>query len=236
MRINELSRRMTLKSFLILASVTILYTLYRYEGSAGFYQRCLSRIEGALASQEAAIHYQRAMALLLLGVAPMLIVRFGFRERLKDYGLGLEKPALALLLAILGVVFMTPFTYFGGRSPDLGAFYPQMRNAGASPLLFLRSSISYLVYYVGYEFCFRGFLFMGTSEDVGDWQALGVSLAASVLLHVTQPQSEMFMAILAGMVFPLLAKKFNSIWPGVIIHAYTGISLDYWVIFHRGVF
>ena len=46
----------------------------------------------------------------------------------------------------------------------------------------------------------------------------------------------MLMSIVAGIVFALLAKRFRSIWPGFVIHASTGISLDYWIVLSRGGF
>ena len=77
---------------------------------------------------------------------------------------------------------------------------------------------------------------MGIREDIGDMQAIMVSLLATVLLHVTQPQSETLMAVLAGFVFPLIVRRLKTLWPGIFIHAYTGIALDYWIIMGRGGF
>jgi membrane protease YdiL (CAAX protease family) len=225
-----------LKSFAILASITVLYTLYRYEGNSLFFLAHLNRSPLYLLAQARSVYFQRTMALLLLGVVPMIVVRAAFGERLSEYGLSVGRPVVVLLISLLGILFVTPLTFLGSRDPQLASIYPQAQNAAESPLLFWQSCFFHLLYYVGYEFCFRGFLYMGIREDVGDWQALGVSLLASVLLHVTQPQPEMVMSIVAGVVFPLLARRFRSIWPGVLIHAYTGISLDYWIIVTGGGF
>jgi CAAX protease family protein len=224
------------KSFLILASVTVLYTVYRYEGNAVFYLENLNRSVQYMLAQARSVYYQRVMALLLLGVVPMIVSRVFFREKLSGYGLGVERPIVAALISLLGVLVVTPLTFFGARDPRLAAIYPQVQNASGSPLLFWQSAFFYFLYYVGYEFCFRGYLYMGLREDVGEWQALGVSLLASVLLHVTQPQPEMLMSVVAGVVFPLLVRGFRSIWPGVAIHAYVGISMDYWIIMGHGGF
>ena len=77
---------------------------------------------------------------------------------------------------------------------------------------------------------------MGIKDYIGDWQAMAVSLIATALLHVTQPEGEMVMAILAGIAFPIIVKKLNSLWPCILIHTYTGISLDYWIIINSGGF
>jgi membrane protease YdiL (CAAX protease family) len=140
------------------------------------------------------------------------------------------------LIALLGIAFLTPLVYFGSKNYQFQALYPLVLNAGNSPAAFVKSAFFYFLYYVGYEFCFRGFLFMGIKDDIGDWQALGVSLIATVLLHVSQPQAEMIMAVFAGVAFPLIVKKMRTIWPVVFIHAYAGIALDYWIIMARGGF
>jgi membrane protease YdiL (CAAX protease family) len=126
--------------------------------------------------------------------------------------------------------------YIGSKRPEFNSIYPLVQNSGESIVLFFKSSIFYFLYYIGYEFCFRGFLFMGIREDVGDAQALGVSLAVTVLLHVTQPQSEMIMAFIVGIAFPVIVKKLKTLWPAILIHAYAGIALDYWCIINRGGF
>jgi len=225
-----------LKTIIILVSVTILYLIYRYQGSADFFILYLSRSFDYTNAQASAQYYQWATALFVLGLIPALIIKIGFKERVRDYGLKINRPLMVLLITLLGIAFLTPLVYFGSKNYQFQAIYPLVLNAGNSPAAFVRSAFFYFLYYVGYEFCFRGFLFMGIKDDVGDWQALGVSLIATVLLHVSQPQMEMIMAFLAGIAFPLIVKKMRTIWPVIFIHAYAGIALDYWIIMARGGF
>jgi hypothetical protein len=225
-----------LKTVLILLIVTILYTIYRYQGSAYFF---LTHFHTPLrANRELAfsVYYQWAMAFILLGVIPMLTVKFGFKEKLSKYGFTLQKPLFILLITLLGIAVITPFVYFGARRPELYSLYPLVKSAGNSPKSFLESALFYLLYYIGYEFCFRGFLFMGIKDDIGVWQALGVSLIATVMLHVTKPQSEMIMSIVIGIAFPIIVSRLGSLIPVILLHAYAGISLDYWVVIGGGGF
>jgi hypothetical protein len=225
-----------LKTVLILLIVTILYTIYRYQGSAYFFIDHFNIPMSGERELAFSVYYQWIIAFILLGVVPMLTVRFGFKERLSKYGFSLGKPLLALLITILGIVVITPLVYLGARRPEFSYLYPLVKSAGNSPKDFLESAFFYFLYYIGYEFCFRGFLFMGIKDDIGEWQALGVSLIATVMLHVTKPQSETVMAILAGIAFPIIVSRFGSLIPVILIHAYAGISLDYWVIVQSGRF
>jgi len=236
MKIPESPRKKTIKTALILCAVTLLYIVYCYEGSSRFFMLFLNRSGVWVTAQARSYYYQWSMAFFLLGIIPLLIIKIGFKERLKDYGIFLKKPIITLFIALSGIAVVTPFVYFGSKRPDLNSLYPLVQNAGRSPGLFLKSSVFYFLYYIGYEICFRGFLFMGIKDDIGDIQAVMVSLIATVLLHATQPQSETLMAVLAGIVFPLIVKKLGTLWPVIIIHAYTGISLDYWIIIGGGGF
>ena len=166
----------------------------------------------------------------------MLIIKIVFRQKLTRYGLFGGKPLPAVLITLFGIGIITPLTYFGSKRADLASFYPLVLNAGDSPILFIKGSLFYMRYYIGYEFCFRGYLFMGIKEDVGEWQALGISLIATVLLHVDRPQEEMLMAIISGVAFPIVINRCRSLWPAVFSNAYAGISLDYWIIVRRGGF
>jgi len=236
MKIEELAKRDTRKFLIISLIVTVIYTIYNFQGSAKYFRTHIYNSIHLLRVQAYSYYYQFSMAFVRLGIIPMLIVRFGFKERLEEYGIKIRKPLISLLIALLGILFVTPFTYFGAKNRDFISVYPFVKNSFGSIENFAIAEFFYFLYYIGYEFFFRGFLFMGIRKHIGDWEAMGVSLMATVLLHVDRPEGEMAMAILAGIVFPIIVKKMKTLWPVILIHAYTGISLDYWIILNSGGF
>ena len=236
MNINDLKNRAVRRVVVISVLVTVLYTLYNYQGSSKFFLHNIYSSIRLLRAQAYSYYYQWSMAFFLLGIVPALIVRIGFKERLSEYGIKFKSPIVGIFIALLGIIFVTPFTYFGAKNPEFYKLYPLVKNSFRSVENFAVAEFFYFLYYIGYEFFFRGFLFMGIRKHIGDWEAMCVSLMATVLLHVDRPEGEMAMAILAGIVFPIIVKKLKSIWPVVIIHAYTGISLDYWIIINSGGF
>ena len=236
MKINELSKSGTKRVVIISLIVTTFYTIYNFQGSSKFFIKHIYNSIHLLKVQAYSYYYQWSIAFLLLGIIPMLIVKVGFKERLEDYGIKIKKPLISVLIALLGIIFITPFTYFGAKNRDFISIYPLVKNSFGSAKNFAIAEFFYFLYYIGYEFFFRGFLFMGIRRYIGDWEAMGVSLMATVLLHVDRPEGEMAMAILAGIVFPIIVKKMKTLWPVILIHAYTGISLDYWIILNRGGF
>jgi len=236
MNILGFKKEKTLKPMFLILSVTILYTIYHYQCSSDFFMLHFNRSISYIKAQAISQYYQWGMAFFILGIIPCLIVRFGLKDKLINYGILFKRPVILIFITLLGIAFVTPFVYIGAKNPEFKSIYPLVHNAGGSPRLFFISSFFYLLYYIGYEFCFRGFLFMGIKDDIGYLNAMAVSLIATTLLHVTQPEGETIMAILAGIVFPIIVKKLNSLWPVILIHAYTGISLDYWIIINSGGF
>ena len=224
------------KTFFLLLLVTVLYTVYRYQGSETFFLTYFRLLPANRSIGTLSVYYRWCMAFLLLGILPACIVRFVFKDSLAWYGVALNRPLITLLVTLIGVVIVTPLVYFGAKNPVLSSVYPLVPDSALSYGRFAESAFLYLLYYAGYEFTFRGLLFMGLKDDIGEWQAIGVSLAASVLLHVTQPQSEMLMSIVAGILFPLVTRRLGSLVPAVLVHAYLGIALDYWIIVLRGGF
>lgn len=210
--------------------------VYRYQGSVSFFLTHFSPRLSNRSATTVAVYYQWCMAFVLLGVVPAAIVKVGFKEKLSWYGVSVQRPLITIFITLVGVVVVTPLAYIGANDPVLSLIHPYVKSSGSSLGRFIESSVFYLLYYIGYEFCFRGFLFMGIKDDVGEWQAVGVSLIATVLLHVNRPQSEMVMAIIAGIAFPIVVSRLGSLFPVILVHAYTGIALDYWIIMRAGGF
>ena len=67
--------------------------------------------------------------------------------------------------------------------------YPINPSAGKSPAMFTIHAATYLVFYAGWEFHFRGFLQVGLRDRIGGVNALLVQVLASGLLHIGRPSS-----------------------------------------------
>jgi membrane protease YdiL (CAAX protease family) len=236
MKPSELADSKKSKTVIIILTTAILFTLHRYLGSFDFLSSHFHRKSLIKDIQAFSQYYRWSVAFVLYFIVPALLIRLGFREKLRDYGFFIQKPIRALFVALLAIAVISPFLYYGSKMPDLLLFYPAVKNAGESRYLFLKSSVFYFFFYIGYEFLFRGYLFLGTKDDIGYWQAVSVSTLATVILHVTTPVKEMALSFLIGIVFPVIVNRFKSVWPVILIHAYIGISFDYWVIINSGGF
>jgi membrane protease YdiL (CAAX protease family) len=186
------------------------------------------------------------LSFALLGAAPAALAA-AFREAPASLGLSLRAPILRSPLFWAAVPLAVCAGAIGALAPDLGSYYPysrdligKTREAGLGPLLGHYAAYVFL-YYVPWEFFFRGFLlfpFALAAERALVARDANVIVAALVLfqtipstmLHFGHPLSELAGAVIAGLAFGILAWKTRSIVPGLILHAALGIGTDGFIV------
>jgi len=177
-------------------------------------------------------------ALVLFGLIPMGIVKWGFRERLADYGLRVGVAHRTIRSFLLATPIIVVIAIFTGHNPAFFDVYPineaiRPQHSTISINIFVLHAIFYFGYYLGWEFLFRGFLQHGLSERCGIPVAILIQTMASVMLHYGNPSIEVFGAIIAGLVWGFFAYRTRSILSGLGQHATLGIVLDWVLIFGR---
>ena len=164
-----------------------------------------------------------------LGIATALVAPRLVGRRVTALGLtiGNWKTGRWLLLAGMPVALLVGF--LSADSPALAAEYPLgpvTRALGS----FLPHALGYLVYYVGFEFFFRGFLLLGLQERLGARRANLLQSVLAVLIHAGKPISEVAAAFPGSLVFGWLTLRTGSIWYSVALHWLVGVSLDWYII------
>ena len=167
-------------------------------------------------------------AFLLMGVGPCCIVKFVFREKLQKYGLtpGVFKRTLVSFCNFVPIMLV--IGWLSGNTKEFYAVYPFNPLAGVSTTALIVHSIMYLfLYYLAWEFMFRGFMQLGLSETIGVGPAILLQVLASTMLHYGHPASETFGCIAGGLLWGYLVCRTKSIFSGWGQHAALGISLDW---------
>ena len=164
-----------------------------------------------------------------LGIATALVAPRLVGRRVTALGLtiGNWKTGRWLLLAGMPVALLVGF--LSADSPALAAEYPLgpvTRALGS----FLPHALGYLVYYVGFEFFFRGFLLLGLQERLGARRANLLQSVLAVIIHAGKPISEVAAAFPGSLVFGWLTLRTGSIWYSVALHWLVGVSLDWYII------
>lgn len=220
------------KPTIILLLTPFLLTTFKYYGGKSFYLQELSGSLVLFGSVEASgALYAFLSSFLLLGVVPLLIVKFVFHESLASYGIAIGDWRFGLkALVILAPVFILA-TYPSSRMPDFLAEYPLNKEAGVSAVAFLHHALVYLLFYLGWEFFFRGFLQFGLRQSLGDWNAILVQTALSCILHIGKPSGEIYSSILGALIWGILVFRTRSIVYALVLHWLLGVSLDFFISF-----
>lgn len=159
-------------------------------------------------------------------VVPATVVRWVFRERLRDHGLetkGLLEHAwmyaLSYAVVFVCVVGVTIF------DPHFRTYYPFYREANRSWLDFGAWELLYAAQFFALEFFFRGFWLRAMKTALGS-HAIFAMVVPYCMIHFQKPFLETIAAIVAGIVLGTLSMKTRSIWSGFLIHVSVAITMD----------
>ncbi len=216
---------------LLVSSVTLI--TWKYFASPQYLEQLARRCGGFADPQAAGAIGSFAGALLLLGLLPALIVKLVFREKLADYGVRLGDRTRTVRSFLICAPILLLIAYLSAGNASLGIEYPVNHNhlVRDSGWGFALHALTYLLFYLGWEFQFRGFMQHGLEDSMGATNAILVQVLASVLLHIGKPISEVYAAIVGGLLWGLLAYRTRSLLSGMLQHFLLGIALD-WFICH----
>ena len=221
-----------LKGPIILIASPVLLITWVYFGSNRFYLDHLSDLAPSwVAPATGAACYMFLSCFVLLGLVPAVIVKLVFRERLADYGVRLGNRLRTVRSFLLLAPAMLLVAWIASRRPDVVAEYPLNRGAGGSAGTFGFHACTYMLFYLGWEFHFRGFMQHGLRDSVGATQAVLIQALASSLVHLGKPAAETYGALLMGLVWGALAFRTRSLLSGMLQHALLGIALDFFICF-----
>jgi len=166
----------------------------------------------------------------LVTAVPLLLIVLLERNPLRVLsGLGLSWGAYRIGL-ILVAAFIPISVVIGNvvsKTEEMQAWYPFSKQVCARTGSFIVYEIGYLLlYYTAWEFLYRGILFFPLVNSLGFLPAAALTTALSTLHHIGHPRSEIFGALLGGILFALIAAATRSLLYAIVIHAMIGIVND----------
>lgn len=194
------------------------------------------RARGRPGETAAVVRYFAAFFTLLL-VAPCAVVVLSAadpRSALAACGWTLGRTGRGLLITAAGLPLALLAGRRASRDPGLRAMYPLAKSALSDARAFGAYELAYLVlYYLPWEFLFRGVLFLPLVPAIGLLPALALQTALSTLLHRGHPSPEVLAAALAGPAFGLVAHATGSFLYTFALHAAAGIATDAFLFLAR---
>jgi membrane protease YdiL (CAAX protease family) len=198
--------------------------------ATGFAARFESRMA---ASQLWRLAWWAILIINIYAVIQMLIIRFGFKQSLSDYGLRFNGAFKDIQLYFVMLCIMIPLVLYCSTTKSFQSRYPFYDlKPGEKPFPdFMIWELLYFLQFFALEFFFRGFVLHGLKNRFGFYSVFIMTIPYC-MIHFGKPLPETLAAIIAGIVLGVLSLKSRSIWLGVLIHYSVAITMDlcalYW--------
>jgi hypothetical protein len=174
---------------------------------------------------------------ILLLVAPIILTILTSNRPaslLSFFGWTFGQSGWGLAITAAGLPLTVLAGFIGSRDIPMQSMYPLAKAACADIWTFARYEISYIIlYYLPWEFLFRGVLFLPLVPAIGLIPALAIETTVSTLFHIGHPNTEVFASVGAGLAFGAIACITGSFFYTFILHAATGVATDTFLFLHR---
>jgi membrane protease YdiL (CAAX protease family) len=226
-RLKEIIRIMDRKVIVIFLSVAILQTISWYYASRDFFRINLF----PLYQNDPDVYlyeylYWFGSDFITLFILSILIIKFILKEDLKDYGLQFGDFKAGVIISTIFLGVMVLIIWFVSSSPEFLAKYPHLLSARDSWTYFYIYESGMLLYMIGWEFVWRGFMLFGLKEKFNYYSVL-IQMIPFVILHNGKPIPETVGAIAGGIALGMLAFRSNSIYYCIITHMGVMFSIDF---------
>ena len=174
---------------------------------------------------------QRALGLLFLGILSVLIISLLPGITPGEYGLVFAFQAAPPGWAFLGLLLILVIGFYSAKQDGNLDNYPQIRAKIWTPGMIVISGISWVLFLVGYEFLFRGFLLQASLGIMATGPAIALNSALYAFAHFYKGPGETFGAIPVGVLLCYLSIVTGNIWCAVVIHALMALSNEWFSLY-----
>ncbi|NMB75701.1 MAG: CPBP family intramembrane metalloprotease [Myxococcales bacterium] len=232
--IRSLGSDLGLAPALLAVVATFLIIVFHENGSSSFFSIYFAKFfKKTSFSGLYPAFYWYGMCFLLLGVIPFVLMKTAFRRSSPESGAGLGDWKFGLPASLTAYFAFLPILVLVSYLPEFRSKYPLFSDAGQSGFHLLAYEASYAVYFIGWEYVFRGFLLFGLLRRLGSFAVL-LQMIPFAILHFGKPELETISAIVAGILLGFLALRARSFWYGWLLHSLVAITNDLLILWHRG--
>ena len=158
---------------------------------------------------------------------PVLCLWGLFGRSAREMGLGWGDWKLASMLALAYIPLAAIGTWVLSDGAAFQAEYPHYGEAAYSWRIFLIYQAFFLLYWIGWEYLWRGYVLFGTAHTFGRY-AIIVQMVPFAVLHFEKPPAEAFLSIVGALVLGAIVWRCRAFWVAVPIHASQMMLLDLW--------
>jgi len=214
----------------ILILVPVLLTLWVYFGKQDFFDTSFSSMINVWNQDFYSTLYEYFCAFILMFGIPFIFVKFIFKDKLSEFGFKKGDIVFGAKFCLYSIPIILILMFIGAGTESVQAEYPLAKSITDNVNYLIIIEICYLVYYISWEFLFRGFMLFGLEKKYGALAAILIQTIPSTIVHIGKPFGETMGAVIGGLIFGYLALRTRSIFYPLFMHALLGISTDIFVI------
>ena len=180
------------------------------------------------------IFFTKIMGLVIMGIIPFILSLFLFNNPITELGFIIPDNQLSFSLRIILILSLIaiPIGFLGSKQQKSLALYPQIRiYVWTSRSLFI-SLFGWVIYLLGYEFLFRGFMLFPVADILGFWPAIIINTVLYSATHLPKGIGEAFGALPLGVLFGIVCLIGDNFWIGFFVHIIMSWSVNlasiYW--------
>ena len=180
--------------------------------------------------------FSKCLGLFTMGIVPATIALTLMPQyTLADYGLTYRSDTTMIsLVAILILAALTmPLAFLSAKKPSHQVNYPQIREKNWTLSLFLKNSLGWSAYLLGYEFLFRGILLFPLVDALGVWPAVAINTAMYSATHIPKGLDETIGAAFLGVVLCLITLMTGTLWVAIVVHVTMALTNSVSSIYHN---
>ena len=220
-------RRMDRDVIVVFLAIAVLNILSYYFGSRRFFRMQFGE---ALGNDQLYSLYEYLFWFVseccISFVLPLALIRLVHRQPLRAFGLGGGDWRFGLKATGAFVLVMIPILWFASDAPEFRSMYPHAQIVKTDWSLFLLYEACFFLYFIGWEFIWRGYVLFGLEKALGGGVAILVQMVPFVILHNGKPMIETFGAIFAAIALGAIALRTRSFWYGVATHWLVMLGID----------
>lgn len=225
-----------IKSFLPLMLALFSFTTYWFTANSAKIKNSFYKKYDFDTASFKHIFFTKVFGFVSMGVFPIVVCLFFLDDyTLTDYGLTfIPETTLFSLAWIIGLsILVIPLVAFSAKQPKNLINYPQIRSKIWTKKMFYMNALGWFLYLFGYEFLFRGVLFIPLVDQFGVWPAIAVNIALYSATHIPKGLDETIGAIPLGLVLCLLTLMSGTIWIAFIVHVVMAWTNSFTALKHH---
>lgn len=209
-----------------------------YQGSTNFFRQIFGQdVAKHPAAAALPFFWWFGWSLVLYLLVPLLLSKVTRGSFTRGYGMGLGDWRAGVLISGIFLAVMLPAVYLAQKTSSFAGHYPLAGNGAfmlrpspgreaLSLKLFALYEAAYFLYFVGWEFLFRGWMLNGLLPRFGRGGAILFQTAPFALMHLGKPEPEALGSIVAGIALGVLALRTRSFWYGALLHGLIAVWMD----------